>query len=119
MKINVIDKNRLLDQEAVHQLEARLFGGFARFGQDVLSVTASVAASDRFRDGIEHRCSVVLRLRKMPAVVVAVTSASLSSAINEALRRSERTLMRRVRRRRQRRYQVKPQWKWKPELGLE
>ena len=116
MKVSIHDKAQLLDENALVDIEARMITGFARFGKDVLSVTTILDDINGPRGGVDKQCTVIVKLRKMPDVVVTVTENSLTLAINRALRRGERAMVRKVRRRLERK---KRHQSWNPRLGLE
>ncbi len=96
MKLSIFDKDGLLSDAAMKQIESKLAAALSKFGPRIQKVTLSVSDANGPRGGRDQVCQVNVMIKNSAAVVASVTDTSLSKAISRAINRSERAVARRV-----------------------
>lgn len=94
MKIIVNDKQNLLSSRAVESAESRANASFAKFGYNVKTIEITVQDINGPKGGVDKRCQILVRLKKMKDVAVTVQDESLSKAIPNAISRAARSVRR-------------------------
>jgi ribosome-associated translation inhibitor RaiA len=96
MKLSIFDKDGLLSDAALNQIESKLAAALSKFGSRIQTVTLSVSDANGPRGGQDKVCQVNVMIKKSGPVVASVTDASVSKAISRAINRCERGVARRV-----------------------
>ncbi|QEG21573.1 HPF/RaiA family ribosome-associated protein [Mariniblastus fucicola] len=108
MNITFNNKQGKLGKTAVANVADKIGAVFSKFEADIVSVEVCVKDVNGPRGGVDKRCRLLIRLRRMKDVVASVQEDSVSRAISRAVRRAERAIKRKVQRRGMRNLGRKP-----------
>lgn len=101
MEIVVNDKQKLLSEAAVNRAQLRVSASFAKFSDNVKSVTITVEDVNGPKGGVDKECRVLVRLKKLKDVVIKTNNESISKSIPGAIDRAARSVGRLLDRRMQ------------------
>ena len=96
MKVLIHDKKRMLDQRGFEWAESKILSALSKFGPKISRVDLSVSDVNGARGGVDQKCRLTVRLKKLDDVVVAELHRSLTHAISIAASRVERSVARRL-----------------------
>ena len=96
MKVLIHDKKRMLDPRGFEWAESKILSALSKFGPKISRVDLSVSDVNGGRGGVDQKCRLTVRLKKLDDVVVAELHRSLTQAISIAASRVERSVARRL-----------------------
>ena len=94
MEIVVNDRQKLLSADAVNRAQSRASASFAKFSDQVKSVVITVEDVNGPKGGVDKKCRILVKLRKMNDVVVNVKDEGFIKAIPGAIDRAARSVAR-------------------------
>ena len=98
MKIDVRFRGLGSTEALREHAERRILFQLSRFGHELSAVVVRVSDINGPRGGLDKRCRIAVRGRRIPVLVIEETSADASSAIDLAVGRIARTVGRELER---------------------
>lgn len=98
MRITINNKQQI-SSLAINRTKAKIEMLFAKFKDEITSIDLSIRDVNGPRGGLDKKCQIVVKLRRMEAIVATHDDAVLSKAISRAINKAHRATKRKVRRR--------------------